>query len=119
MLQRPPASERHTRDEEALESDGTHADRLIDTYRFRLLASNENLNGGVGFDDRGQARWNWVTDVGDIDDSGTFEQLRALDNPALSLEEEVVAPPPEPEPSREAGYNPYATAVVEKPKARR
>ena len=119
MLQRPPASERPMIDDEALELDGTHTDQLIDTYRFRLIASNENLNGGVGFDDRGQAQWKWVTEVGDIDDSGTFEQLRALDNPALSLEEEVVAPSPEPEPSREAGYDPYATGVVAKPKARR
>jgi hypothetical protein len=118
MLQRPPASA-PTSDDEALDVDGTPTDRLVDTYRFRLLASNDNLNGGVGFDDRGQAQWKWVTDVGDIDDSGTFEQLRALDNPALSLEEEVEAPPPEPEPSREAGYNPYSTGVFEKPKARR
>ena len=118
MLQRRPTSEHPTSDKEILEFDGTPTDQLVDTHRFRLLASSENLNGGVGFDDRGQAQWKWVTDLGDIDDSGTFEQLRALENPALSLEEEVEVQP-EPEPSRETGYNPYATGTFEKPKPRR
>ena len=86
MLQRPPHREDPS-EEEGLEFDGTHTDQLVDTYRFRLVASSEYLNGGVGFDDRGQAQWKWITEVGDIDDSGTFDQLKALENPELSLEE--------------------------------
>ena len=116
-MPRPPESEDYASEEEALEFEGTHADQLVDTYRFRLVASRENLNGGVGFDDRGQAQWKWITEVGDIDDSGTFDQLKALENPELSLEEPEA--PPAPEPSRETGSNPYATGVFQKPKARR
>jgi hypothetical protein len=116
MLQRPPHRE-DPNQEEGLEFDGTHTDQLVDTYRFRLVASSEYLNGGVGFDDRGQAQWKWITEVGSIDDSGTFDQLKALENPELSLEEPEA--PPAPEPSRETGYNPYATGVFQKPKARR
>ena len=117
MLQRPPHSEDPTREEDALEFDGTHTDQLVETHRFRLVASSEYLNGGVGFDDRGQAQWKWITEVGSIDDSGTFDQLRALENPELSLEEPEA--PAAPEPSRKTGYDPYSTGVFEKPKARR
>ena len=46
--------------------------------------------------------------------TGTFDQIKALDNPALSLEEEPV-----PEPPRKTGYDPYATGVFEKQKTRR
>ena len=111
---RPPNDTNLTGEDGALELDGTHADPLDDTYRFRLVAGSENLTGGIGFDERGRAQWKWVTDLGGIDDSGTFEQLKALENPALSLEE---APAPTaPEPVSKTGYNPYATGVLEKPK---
>ncbi len=111
---RPPNDTDLTGEEQALELDGTHTDQLDDTYQFRLVADSENLTGGIGFDERGRAQWKWVTDLGDIDDSGTFEQLKALENPALSLEE---APAPRaPEPASKTGYDPYATGVFEKPK---
>ena len=82
-----------------------------------VAASSESPNGAVRSDDRGQAQWKWITEVGGIDDSGTFEQLKALENPELSLEEPEA--PAAPEPSRTTGYDPYATGVFEKPKRRR
>ena len=93
---RPPNDTDLTGEEEALELDGTHTDPLDDTYRFRLVASSENFTGGIGFDERGRAQWKWVTELGGIDDSGTFEQLKALENPALSLEEAPAPAAPEP-----------------------
>ena len=87
MVQPRPPNDTDLTGDEALELDGTHTDPLDDTYRFRLVASSENLPGGIGFDERGRAQWKWVTEIGGIDDSGTFEQLKALENPALSLED--------------------------------
>ena len=115
MPQRPPNP---TNEEKALEFDGTASDQLDDTYRVRFAVASESENGTVAFDDRGQSHWKWITEIspntGDV--TGTFDQLRALDNPALSLETSA-----EPEPRRVAkeGYDPYATGVFERPKTRR
>jgi hypothetical protein len=118
MVQRPPDDEDPTGEEELPEFDGTHTDQLDDTYRLRVVVSSESANGGVDFDDRGQAKWKWITELGPAssDATGTFDQIKALDNPALSLEGEK---PPAPEPPRKTGYDPYATGVGEKPKTRR
>ena len=118
MAQRPPDSEDPTSEEEAIEFDGSHTDQLDDTYRFRVVASSESANGAVGFDDRGQPQWKWITELGPArsDASSTFDQLKALDNPALSLEDEVSTAPA---PSSRTGYDPYATGVFDKPKKRR
>jgi hypothetical protein len=66
MVQRSPdpsANEDPTAEEEALEFDGTATDQLDDTYRFRVVAASESANGTVGFDDRGQSHWKWITEV--------------------------------------------------------
>jgi hypothetical protein len=117
MVQRRPG-DAPTIEEEALEFDGTHADQLDDTYRFRIVAASESANGKIGFDDRGQPQWKWASEIGaaSTEYTGTFDQLKALENPALSLAE--AAPPPA-EPPRKVGYDPYATGVFEKPKGRR
>lgn len=118
MVQRPPESQDPTSEEEALEFDGTSTDQLDDTYRFRVVAASESANGTVGFDDRGRSHWKWITEVsptaGDL--TGTFDQLKALDNPALSLEAE---PEPEPRKAVKEGYDPYATGVFDRTKIRR
>ena len=118
MAQRPIDDDDPTSEEEALEFDGTHTDQLDDTYRFRLVASSESANGKVGFDERGRSQWKWATELpaSAVDGTGTFDQLKALDNPALTLEDVAT---PEPEPPRKVGYDPYATGVFEKPKTRR
>jgi len=115
MVQRPPDDEDPTSEEEAIEFDGTHTDQLDDTYRLRVVLTSESANGVVSFDDRGQAQWKWITEIGGTtaDVSGTFNQLRALDNPTLALKDET---PPAPEPTRKTGYDPYATGVFPKPK---
>jgi hypothetical protein len=117
MVQRTPAGDDPTSEEEALEFDGTPTDQLDDTYRLRVVTASESGKGGIGFDDRGQARWQWNTETGlGSDATGTFNELKALDNPALALEGEAT---PEPAPSPKSGYDPYATGVFVKPKPRR
>lgn len=115
MVQKIPKDDDPTGEEQALEFDGTQTDQLDDTYRFRVVAASEN--GKVAFDDRGQAQWKWITELGAevADSSQTFDQLKALEHPALSVEE---SPAPEitPQPSRKVGYDPYATGVFTSPK---
>lgn len=117
MAQETPHDEDPTVEEEAIEFDGSQTDQLDDTYRSRLIASSETASGTVSFDDRGQPHWKWVTELAPTGGaSGTFDQLKALENPALSLEDDA---PPAPEPLSKSGYDPYATGVVVKPKLRR
>ena len=118
MVQRPPDEDDPTGEEEALEFDGTHTDQLDDTYRLRVVAASESASGAIGFDDRGQAQWKWITELGPAGSaaSGTFDQIKALENPALSIED---ATPPAPERPGKAGYDPYATGVFPKPTTRR
>ena len=52
-----------TGEEPAVEFDGTGTDVLDDTYRMRVVAASENSAGAVDFDDRGQARWKWITET--------------------------------------------------------
>jgi hypothetical protein len=117
MVQRPRVTpEDATGDEEATELEGAPTD-----HRVRVVTASESASGAVGFDDRGQPHWKWVTELGPSagDVSGTFDQLKALDNPALSLEEEAPAAAPA-EPPRKVGYDPYATqGANKKPKVRR
>jgi hypothetical protein len=118
MVQRPPDTDDDpTGEEEALEFDGTHTDQLDDTYRSRIVASSESGNGTVAVDDRGELLRKWIKDLAPAADvSGTFDQLKALENPALRLEEAV---PPAPESPSKTGYDPYSTGVFETPKTRR
>jgi hypothetical protein len=117
MVQRPPDHEDPTSEEEALEFDGTHTDQLDDTFRLRVVTASEGGNGGIGFDDRGQARWQWKTEIEmGSDATGTFNELKALENPALALQGEA---PPQPEPSKTTGYDPYASGVFVKLKVGR
>jgi hypothetical protein len=118
MVQRPPDSEDPTTEEEAPEFDGAQTDQLDDTYRFRVVTASESGHGTVGFDDRGNSQWKWRAEIEPIgsDPNETFDQLKALENPALSLEDEAK---PEQQPPTRAGYDPYATSVSAKPKVRR
>jgi hypothetical protein len=118
MPQRRLEDEDPTGEEESLEFDGTATDQLDDTYRFRVVAASESENGTIDFDDRGQPRWKWITELspaaGDL--TATYDQLKALDNPALSIEPDVASEPRK-TPSK-SGYDPYATGVFERPKRR-
>ena len=114
MVQRPPDDDDPTAEEEAPEFDGSGTDQLDDTYRSQIAVSSEG--SAVGFDDRGQSQWKSEAELAPnaSNATGTFDQIKALDNPAPSLEEEPV-----PEPPRKTGYDPYATGVFEKQKTRR
>jgi len=118
MVHRPSDDNDPTGEQEAPEIGGTHTEKLDDMYRPRVVTASEGGNGVVAFDDRGQAQWKWITELGatTADVSGTFDHLRALDNPTLALEDET---PPEAEPTSKTGYDPYATGVFPKPKLRR
>jgi hypothetical protein len=116
MVQKPPDdSDDPTGEEEALEFDGSSTDQLDDAYRLGVAAAGAGAKGAVGFDDRGQAQWKWITELTPTAGaaSGTFDQLKALENPALRLEEEAA---PEPQPPSKTGYDPYSTGVFPKPK---
>ena len=118
MVQRSPDNEDPTIEEAAPEFDGTSTDKLDDTYRFRVVAASESANGTVGFDDRGQPHWKWITEVSPMAGhvTGTFDQLKALDNPDLALAAEAA---PAPRKIAKEGYDPYATGAFERPKGRR
>lgn len=118
-MAQPPRDEDPTSEEPALEFDGADTQPIEDTSRFRVVTASESDNGTVGFDDRGHALWKWRTELPAtaVEGTGTFDQLKALDNPALSLEGDAGAA--KPEPARKVGYDPYATGVFEKPKLRR
>jgi hypothetical protein len=111
VVQKLPKDDDPTGEEPAPEFDGTRTDQLDDTYRFRVVAESEN--GTVAFDDRGQAQWKWITELGTAvtDSSETFDQLKALEHPSLSIEQSP-APEVTPQPSRKVGYDPYATGVL-------
>ena len=91
-----------TIEEEIPDFDGVHTDQLSDAYRVDVVSTSEN--GGIDHDERGQARWRWNTEVGlgQATDQ-TFDELEALENPALTLEDA-----PEPALPGQA-YDPYAT----------
>jgi hypothetical protein len=118
MVQRPPDSDDPTSEEEVLELDGSHTDQLDDTYRVRVVTSSESDHGAVGFDDRGNSQWKWKAEQTPLanDTDETFDELKALDNPALCLEDEGE---PKPLPPTRTGYDPYATGAPAKAKVRR
>ncbi len=117
MVQRTPADDDPTIEERSVDFDGASTDRLDGTDRLRVVTARERGKGGIGFDERGRARWQWNTEIGaGSDASGTFNELKALENPALALEGDA---PQASEPSAKSGYDPYATGVFVKPKVRR
>jgi hypothetical protein len=99
-----------TSEEEALDYDPTRTDQLSDAYRV----SAESQTGVIEHDERGRARWKWRTESTPTDNADkTFDQLRALDNDALALEQGDT-PPPDP-PKAKSGYDPYDTGVMPGP----
>ena len=111
----PAENDDPTIEEEALEFDGVHTDQLDSAYRVSVVSASESSAGGIDHDDRGQARWRWITeDERPATTDDTFDQLHALDNPTLTLavseQASVEAPPSKPG----GGYDPYDTKPVAK-----
>ena len=65
-------------------------------------------------DERGEARWTWATEQHDALDR-TFDELKALDNEALTLLEPN---PVAARPRTGGGYNPYDAAAAKKTKSK-
>jgi hypothetical protein len=84
---------------------------------LEVVASGADSSGQIEYDERGQARWKWVTEIAqNAPTDRTFDQLKALTNNRLRLLDESQASrdqPPAPQPG--GGYNPYETT----PKAQR
>jgi hypothetical protein len=99
-----------TGEEEALEHDPTGTDQLDDSYRV----SSTSETGVIEHDERGRARWKWRTEATPAENvEQTFDQLRALDNDALALEQ--AAEPQADAPKAKSGYDPYDTGVMPGP----
>jgi hypothetical protein len=85
----------------------------------KITLTNENGSGAVQHDDRGDARWVFPSERKAQEElERTFDELKALDNVALSLQSDPIASRSPPG----GGYNPYdVTAAPKKParKARR
>src|SRR5262245_36594824 len=106
-----------TIEEEAPDFDPTRTDALRATDVSVVATSGDSV-GAIEHDDRGEARWKWVTETpGALASEKTFDHLKSLSNDALSLEDGPALAEPE-KPSRKTGYNPYDVdgPAAQKPK---
>ena len=79
----------------------------------KVTLTNERSTGAIEHDDRGDARWVWATEQQAQESTErTFNELKALDNEALTLLEQ--SDPSRPKPPPGGGYNPYDTTAPEK-----
>jgi hypothetical protein len=107
-----------TAEEEVPDFDPTSTDQLDDSDRVDATLSNEHSAGAIEHDERGHARWKWNTEQAapTSDVEKTFDQLEALANDKLALEEspasEAASPP-------QSGYDPYDTNAPPPPRKRR
>jgi hypothetical protein len=102
---RVPTDDDPTIEEEAPDLDLSKTDRI---EQPTFVSASHDSSGIVEHDERGQARWKWVTeqDGPPSDADKTFDQLEALKNDRLALEESAKA---EPAPHPKSGYDPYET----------
>ena len=107
MDTKPPriADEDPTLEEEAPDFDSlVQGDSTDDAS---LVAAGGHSVGAIEHDERGEARWKWVTETtAALEAEKTFDHLEALSNAALSLADPPASAPPA-KPSRKTGYNPY------------
>jgi hypothetical protein len=102
-----------TLEEEALDFDPTRTDEID----LDFVSASHGTTGVIEHDDRGQARWvltpknEAATDV-----DATFDELRALTNERLEIDDEA---PKEPKKPPKGGYNPYETDAPKAPRKRR
>jgi hypothetical protein len=83
------------------------------TGDHRVTSTNERSKGAIEHDDRGDARWVFSTDQQAHDSAAeTFNELKALDNEALTLVDQP--DPAQPRPPPGGGYNPYDVTVPPK-----
>jgi len=98
-----------TLEEEALAFDPTRTDEI----ELDFVSAQHASTGIIEHDDRGQARWVLTpTHEPASDADATFDELRALTNERLEIDD---AAPPEKKRSPKGGYNPYDTDVPAPP----
>ncbi|HEX5048944.1 MAG TPA: hypothetical protein VFX89_17660 [Gammaproteobacteria bacterium] len=96
-----------TIEEEAPEFDPTRTDSLLRASDVSIVATSGDSVGAIEHDDRGEARWKWVTETaGALATEKTFDHLKSLSNDSLALEDAPASAEAE-KPSRKTGYNPY------------
>jgi hypothetical protein len=71
-----------------------------------VTLTNARSSGAIEHDDRGDARWVWASEQQAQESADrTFDELKALDNEALTLVDQPDPSRPKPPPG--GGYNPY------------
>lgn len=96
--------------------DGSAApDPLDEKSLYRVVSAGDSSVGAIGFDDLGQPRWTWITEIdgSTTDQEDTFDYLKALDNDSLAIEDGGRAGEDQTSPG--SGYNPYDTARMKIP----
>ena len=109
MSPKPPriADDDPTLEDEAPDFGDIGLDSQQDSDEASVVASGGGSVGAIEHDERGEARWKWVTETsGAIETEKTFDHLEALSNASLSLEDGP-AKADNAKPSRKTGYNPY------------
>jgi hypothetical protein len=72
-----------------------------------IVAASGDSVGAIEHDERGKARWKWITETNAaVESDTTFNHLKALSNSSLALQQTPASEQPE-KPSRKTGYNPY------------
>jgi hypothetical protein len=94
-----------TVEEEALEFDPSSTDEI----ELDFVSARHASTGVIEHDDRGQARWVLTPKHEPASDADqTFDELRALTNERLEIDDAV---PTEKKRNPKGGYNPYDTDV--------
>ena len=105
-------------DDPTLEEEGPAFDpSRTDEIELDFVSARHDSTGVIEHDDRGQARWVLTpTQEPASDADATFDELRALTNERLEIED---AAPAEKKKNPKGGYNPYDTDVPQPPRKKK
>jgi hypothetical protein len=106
---KPLSDDDPTLEEEAPNFDPTRTDEI----ELDFVSAQHASTGIIEHDDRGQARWVLTPKHEPASDAdSTFDELRALTNERLEIDDSV---PAEKKRNPKGGYNPYDTDVPKSP----
>ncbi len=110
---KPLSDDDPTLEEEAPGFDPTRTDEI----ELDFVSARHASTGVIERDDRGQARWVLTPKHAPASDSdSTFDELRALTNERLEIDDTV---PAEKKRKPKVGYNPYDTDVPQPPRKKK
>jgi len=109
---KPLTDDDPTLEEPALEFDPTATDEVD----LDFVSASQGTTGVIEHDDRGQARWVLTPNEPASDADSTFDELRALTNERLEIDN---AAPAEKKKNPQGGYNPYDTDVPQPPQKKK